>query len=488
MRMRAGCGYVAGTGVRRARHGVSAEARASNSNIEPVEPAASGERVDRRIEGHIFRDGNMKSAEVENSGAESGIVFVPFGERSQSMEEMRARLAVPEQRKAMRTEHRASLEQTYPDIEEVLNLDSTTHEALMELLTGQHMESLDAMFGEHRPEAIFATQRLLEAENRKLDQLREVLGDDGLERYQEYTTTVHERRQVREVDACLGATDKLSPEQQARLVKLFQEKNQMGIPPPTPSRISDLLRSRDPRSPTFQEDLQRESQLATIEGNQQMLRLRETSDRWMAERASEFLRPAQTAALAKANESDPARQRKWIEQARTKAGLDPAIPARGSDASTPPRKPAPGEVTLDLMVRVNGGEPVHVTHTGPNGEPLKFKASEDLLAEVEWTLFDDNWVDVRLTYSEEGPNGLRRLQGGSGFGTMASVAGRTSPATTASGLAAAAARLSRDEKPILSSSAPVRRRAGAGNEASLQHQVRGRWKRAREARREPAGC
>jgi len=414
-----GCGALATESAQKP------EPRAQTSN--EIEPAASGQRVDRRIEGNIFRDGNMKSAQVENSDAESRIVFVPFGEHSQSMEEMRARLADPEQRKAMRSEHRASLEQTYQDIEEALNLGSTTHEALMEILTDQHMESLDAMFGDHRPEAFFATQRLLEAENRKLDQLREVLGDDGLERYQEYTTTVHERRQVREVDAYLGATDKLSPEQKAHLIKLFKEKNQMGIPPPTQSRMSDLLRSRDPRSPTFQEDLQRESQLATIEANQQMLRLRETSNRWMAERASEFLRPTQSAALAKANESDMARQRKWIEQARSKAGLDSAIPARGDNESTPPRKPASGEVTLDLMVRINGGEPVHVTHTGPNGEPLKFKASEDLLAEVEWTLFDDNWVDVRLTFSEQGPNGLRRLQGGSGFGTMASVSGGTSP-------------------------------------------------------------
>ena len=424
MQMRAGLLAISlglGYGALATESAPKPEPRTRTSN--EVEPAAS----DWRIEGQIFRDGNMKSAEEENSGAENQIFFVPFGERSQSMEEMRARLAVPEQRKAIRTEHRASLEQTYPDIEEVLNLDSTTHEALMELLTDQYMESLDAMFGDHRPEAFVAMHRLLEAENRKLDQLREVLGDDGLERYQEYTSTVHERRQVREVDAYLGATDKLSPELKARLVKLFQEKNQMGIPPPTTSRMSDLLRSRDPGSLTFQQDLQRQSQLATIEGNQQMLRLRETADRWMAERASEFLRPAQNAALAKVNESDLARQRKWIEQARTKAGLDPAIPTRGSDASTAPRKPASGEVTLELMIRVNGGEPVHVTHTGPNGEPLKFKASEDLLVEVEWTLFDDNWVDVRLTYSEEGPNGLRRLRGGSGLGTMASVPGGTSP-------------------------------------------------------------
>jgi hypothetical protein len=34
---------------------------------------------------------------------------------------------------------------------------------------------------------------------------------------------------------------------------------------------------------------------------------------------------------------------------------------------------------------------------------------------------------VRLTYFEEGPNGRRRLTGGSGFGTMGRIAGDTRP-------------------------------------------------------------
>lgn len=420
-----GCGALATESARKP------EPRNQSSN--EVEPAESGERAVGWIEGRLFQDGNLRSAEVENSGAESRLVFVPFGEHSQSMEEMQARLADPEQRKAMRAEQRASLDQTYPDIDDALNLDSATHEALMDLLADQYVESLDAMFRDHRPEAVFSPNRLLEGENRKLDQLRAVLGDEGLARYQEYTTTVFERRQVREIDAYLGANEKLSSEQKARLVKLFKEKNQTGLPPPGPSRMSNLLRSLDPSSPTFQEELQRESQLATIEANLQMLRLMETANRWIAEQAAGFLSPAQNAALAKASKANMARQLKWIEQARTKAGLDPAIPARGSDESAPPRKPATGEVTLDLTVRVNGGEPVHVTHTGPNGETLKFKASEDLLAEVEWTLYDDNWIDVRLTYFEEGSNGLRRLQGGSGFGTMSNVSGGTSPGDDAIG-------------------------------------------------------
>jgi len=378
------------------------------------------------MEGWLIQ-GDNENADAENAGTENRIFFVPSGERSQSMEEMRARLADPEQRKAMRAEHRSSLEQTFPDVDEALGLDSATHEALMELLTDQHLESLDVMFGDRRRNAWPSMHDMAGVENKKLDQLREVLGEDGLERYQEYTTSVHERGQVRDVDAYLGANDKLSSEQKARLVKLFKEKNQLGLPPPGPSRMSNLLRSRDPGSPTFREDMQRESQLATIEANEQMLRLREESNRWIVGRASGFLSPAQNAALAKANEADMAKQRKWIEKARKQAGLDPAIPERRIDESTPPRKSVSGVVTLDLMVRVNGGEPVHVTHTGPNGDPVKFKAGEDLYAEAEWTLYEDNWIDVRLTYFEEGPNGRRRLQGGSGFGTMGNVSGETAP-------------------------------------------------------------
>ncbi len=401
------------------------EPRAQPSK-EP-QPAATWGHLEGRIEESVFQDGNMKSADGEKAGSENQIVFATLGEPSRSMDEMRARLADPEQRKAMRTQNRASLEQIYPDVEEVLNLDATTHATLMDLLTDQYMDSLDAMFGEHRREASFATQGLAAAENRKLDQLRVVLGDDGLARYQEYTATVHERRQVREVDAALGATDKLSPEQKVRLVRLFQETNRMSLPPPGPSRMSALLRSRDPRSPGFKEDLQRQSQLSTIEGNQEVLRLREASNRRMAEQASGFLSPVQNAALTKANEANEARLRQWIVQARATAGLDPAIPERGSDENPPRRKPVSGEVTLDITVRIDGGEPVHVTHTGPNGEPLKFKASEDLFAEAEWTLFDDNWVDVRLAFFEDGPNGLRRLQGGAGLAAMGRVIDDSAP-------------------------------------------------------------
>lgn len=425
MRIRAG---LLASSVALACRVLAAESVPKDATPPPGEdqPAASWTVVNGPIEGQLIQ-GEPGVQDTESAGTENRIFFVPFGAHSPSMEQMRARLADPEQRKAMRAEQRASFEQSYPDAREELKLDSTTHAALIELLTDQYMESLDAMVADRRREAWPSIQGMAETENRKLDQLREVLGEDGLERYQEYTATAYERSQVREVDAILGAVDKLSPEQKARLVKLFAEKNQMAVPPPAPLRMSNLLRSRDPDSPNFREALQRESQLATIESNQRMLRLRETSNLWMTERAAGFLGPAQNAALAQALDVDMARQRKWIEQARVSAGLDRAIPERQDEEGIPTRKPAAGEVTLDLFVRVNGGDPVHITHTGPNGEVLKFKASEDLFAEAEWTLFDDNWIDVRLIFFEQGPKGLRRLRGGSGFGTM----GRASDDTVA---------------------------------------------------------
>ena len=59
---------------------------------------------------------------------------------------------------------------------------------------------------------------------------------------------------------------------------------------------------------------------------------------------------------------------------------------------------------VELTLKVNGGEPVSVTHTGPNGEPLKFQAADELFVEADWTLFDDDWLDVQLTFFEDGPD------------------------------------------------------------------------------------
>jgi hypothetical protein len=383
---------------------------------EDATPSTFPESAPEVVQGQFF----VTSEGEESAGVENQVIFLSEpGDASQSMQQMRARLADPEQREVVRAEHRANLQQLYSDIAEELSLDSATHEALIDLLTDQQMEMLDLIHDQRRREAWMSTQAQVDDQNRKLDDLRGVLGEEGLERYQQYVGTQSERRQVRDVDARLGAADKLSPEQKDRLIALFKEKNRKDLPPPAPvSRMSSLLSSRDPGWAPFNEDLQRESQLATIAANEEILRLRRTSNRWMVEQAAEFLTPTQTSALSKMNEAQTQSLRQWIEKERARAGLDRAIPERGEEHA-PLRKPVSGDVTVELTLKVNGGEPVNVTHTGPNGEPLKFQAADELFVEANWTLFDDDWLDVQLTFFEDGPTGRRRLDSGSGFATTA---------------------------------------------------------------------
>jgi hypothetical protein len=377
-------------------------------------PSASPESAQEALQGQFF----ISAEAEEGAGVENQVVLARFGDASQSMQQMRARLADPEQRGAVRAEQRTNLQQLYPDVAEALRLDAATHEALLNLLTDQQMEMLDQVHDEGQREALHSMQAQVDAQNRKLDELRGVLGEEGLERYQQFVGTVSERRQVRDVDARLDAADKLSPEQKDRLIDLFKEKNRKDLPPPLPpERMPSFLNSRDPGSPTFREDLQRASQLATIEANEEILRLEDASNRWMAERAAEFLTPAQASAVAEVNETQTETHRQWIEQARAKAGLDGAIPER-SEERTPLRKPVSREVALEMTISVNGAEPVRVTHTGSNREPLSIQASDELSVEADWTLFDDDWLDVKLTFYEQGPTGRRRLDSAGGFGML----------------------------------------------------------------------
>ena len=113
------------------------------------DPTASSSPVSGQevVQGHFF----VASEGEESAGVENQVIFSSdSGDASQSMQQMRARLADPEQRVAVRAEQRASLEELYPDVVEVLSLDSATHTKLIDLLTDQHMEMLDLMYGERQ--------------------------------------------------------------------------------------------------------------------------------------------------------------------------------------------------------------------------------------------------------------------------------------------------------------------------------------------------
>ena len=337
-----------------------------------------------------------------------------FGEPSQMAEQMRVRLKDPQQRQALRAEQRASVQEGYPDIGEALGLDATTEAKLIELLTDQQMQNLENVYSSAQP-AQFSIQAQADARNRTLDQLRELLGDHGLERYQDYMATLAERGQVRMFDARLGAADKLQPEQKTRLMNVFREMNR---------QPQDLMRSRRfPSGVSWEspENLQRAAQLETIALNEASLRRMKESHPAAAREAANFLTPMQLQEFERMNAEQEAGLRQWVEGARAQAGLKPDAPAVAEDPSAmrrPQRTPVTGRITLELNVTVDGNAPATFNHVGLNGQPVTFEIANGLMVEATPTLFEDHWLDVELAWFEKGRNGKRRLQEASAFGVL----------------------------------------------------------------------
>jgi hypothetical protein len=343
---------------------------------------------------------------------------------SAAMERMRTRLKDPEQRPALRAEQRASIQEQHPDVARVLGISPATVEKLVESLTDQQMERLDGMYsdpdrGTTRP-FMDSIQAQADAETRRLDTLRELLGEAGLERYQDYSTTLGERMQASRFDAHLDSSNRLQPEQKDRLIALLREQNLREREQSQRSGLSSLsFALRDMVTPT--ENRQQTTLLRNIELNEAALRRMLESNRIFSERAAGFLTPAQLAVFSQVNAERANSQRQWVERTRVQAGLNPAIPESPEvvpGSSAPQRIALAGNVKMEITLTVNRNKPTTFTHIGSNGAPVTFEAAEGLFVEATPTLFNDHWLDVQLTYYEQGPTGKRRLAAEGGFGTL----------------------------------------------------------------------
>ncbi|MGH8176073.1 MAG: hypothetical protein ACREV5_07435 [Steroidobacter sp.] len=362
------------------------------------------------------------SAGEEGGAAENSLIFSSSGDAARAREQMSARLADSEQRLAVRAEQRASIQQLYPDLAQVVSLDTTTHDKLIDLLTDQQMNRLDEAYGERRRNTPDSLQMQADAETRNLDALRELLGEEGLERYQQYLSTLGERSQVDQIDARLDDRHKLRPEQKDGLIALYKERNERDLAQDILSRAASRpLSSIYPDSQSLRADLAQTVQLQTLASNEELLRRMHASNRWLVQRAAGFLNDAQIETLSQMNAERTNSLQQWVEQARARAGLDPAIPERHettTSGSKPARAPITGHVKLDITLRVNQSKPVTVTHTGPNGEPVAFQAADKLFVEATAMLFDDDWLEVQLDFFEQGRSGRRRLDTTGHFDVM----------------------------------------------------------------------
>ena len=102
-----------------------------------------------------------------------------------------------------RSNVRASLQQRYPNLAEAVGIDAATAEKLLDLLTEHRMSAMDA--SRLNPQRASFDWALTEAdaEALRLDALRRLLGEQGLERYQDYSTSPRERTPVKPPDARL---------------------------------------------------------------------------------------------------------------------------------------------------------------------------------------------------------------------------------------------------------------------------------------------
>jgi hypothetical protein len=302
-----------------------------------------------------------------------------------------------------------SMRQRYPDLAEALDIDATTAQQLLELLTEQRLKMLEAThLNVPRPSSDWLL-READDETKRLDALRGLLGTQGLDRFQYYSTTIRERGQVTTFDARLSGEHKLLPAQREQLIALYREENerlQRGLR----GRFHTRRQPMPPQGPI--EDRHRASQLAAIAATEAQLRTMQQSRRRLALRASEFLSEAQLAALSLMHTEEENRLAQGIEKARLAAGLAPTIsvlPPLAADESPEPAKPPAVQVKMDITLAIDGNEPRRFSKVVTNGETAAFQADGGLLVEATPTIHGENSIDVELTYYEDRGTGKRRL-------------------------------------------------------------------------------
>ena len=360
------------------------------------------------IESKVFMSSGVPLTPV----APSENSLVAFG-GAQSLQQMRERLTNPEQRALLRAEQRAELARSHEDVGRVLGIDAATQSALVDLLTDQQMVQLDT-FHRHMANATVRGESMIDVEaarqTRRVEALRELLGEQGLEQYQAFEKTLGQRSQIRQLNARLDPANKLTPQQTEQMVLLYQahyarlieiDRGMMFSRPPLGTMLEGM--------PT-PEEMQRRSLLMTIESNERHWRNMPGHTRMLRDQAAAVLTPTQLAMLSKIQTEHADQQQRRIEQMRLQAGLSPQIPA--ADTSTdaaPARIERDGEVKVSIRLSIDRKQPTIYSQVVPNGSVVTFEIGDGMFMDATPTLYQDGQFDIQLTYHEAGNTGRRLI-------------------------------------------------------------------------------
>jgi hypothetical protein len=363
----------------------------------------------------------VNRVQLSTSGA-----FNVFGDGSEHMRKMRERLQDPQQRAALREEQRGYIVESNYDLAEVLELDATTYDKLIELQTDQQMSRLEEFHlrGFSRtltPDIGSNLQSHAERQNQEIASLRELLGQEKLERYQTFQRTHGERRMVREFDDYLQTSDKLNRTQKERLIELFRAhfdstiRNHHSMTRSRRSKLGVVMRDLP-----SQEEMQRQSQLMTIETNEDIWRRTPAADRQLRDQAAAFLTAPQLAALEQMHADKLQRLQQSIEQMRVQAGLSPTIPAEAEAAEPTPAKVA-RDVRVRIKIAVNRGKPASFTQVVSSGTTMTFEVDEGLLVQATPIVYDNDTYQLQFEYFEQGATGKRLIGNMGSMGTLERV-------------------------------------------------------------------
>lgn len=350
--------------------------------------------------------GNGEPAPDEQGGKmQNRLRFVTGEQMNEIRQRLTERLTDPVQRVALRAEQRAMLESQNAGVGRLVGLDPAMEQKLIELLTDQQMEQLDKFHLQPRS-GIPDLQQHADEITQRMDALRDLLGDEKLERFQEFQMSQSGRYWVAQLAARLAPADQLQPDQEDRLVALKQEQFQ--ISSPTSGMWRTLRRGFGPSSSL--EEMQRHSQRQGLIANENSWRRRQVENRAIEQKAAAFLTATQLAELTKYQAQEQDNLRRFVESARAEAGMDPRIPEKPDVVEETPQ---PIEAQLQVEVRLSiNRELTTVTRTVRTGESFTFEAAQGLLVEATPVMYEDDWIEVHLSYYEEGANGRRRLSGG----------------------------------------------------------------------------
>jgi hypothetical protein len=358
---------------------------------------------------------SIEFVELTSSSEDQGQGQAPG--RPSPIDRMRERLADPKEAPALRAEQRAHLAEYYVDTEYALGIDAPTREKLLDLLVDKQLADQRAHTPANRKHPENLQMMLADAETKHLSALRELLGDEGFDRFFAYQMTVGDRAQVHRFDKQLDPSNKLQPDQKERLIELLSAERRQSQDA-TQSSLSRLVL---PPPPVSAEEMRRTSMLLTIESNEETWRNMPEVHQRLARQAAAFLTPPQLAAFDELNAEQMRTLQQWVEQARSKAGLNPLIPATSDITVAGPirkRTPIDGMVKVDFTVHVNRNEPVRVSHVGSNGKSVTFDAGDGLFIEATPTLYEDHWLDVKTKYYERDADGKLRNIGTGSYGTL----------------------------------------------------------------------